>query len=411
MTMAEVLTILLSLTDFGVSSSPSAPTAAEAIRHAPEHADVALHVDLAAFVPTNHRALGQLAAALPAGGESRVALDRALGEIALGRTAVKLATGVDPIDDLTSATGFVALEGDEPRFLVVVRGRFPSDLVGRLASGGQLGGETFEVDGKPGLALGEVAATQLGKDLVLGHRPWIEARMKKGYRRKAGPNDGRWRRALGGKPFFAAVATPSEATRARLQAELAKDKDAAPFAEMLGTLDWFETHLSRTGLGWTVGVRDAAGLERARLWSEAAFDLMRAQQYFILGAAKAGFAVLPALRDEAPEVVDALLPRQAELLALVPALAGDGKFVSRVVLDRSGKQVSAEATARSIGQIVGPLPLLMVAGGLVAMRGGDGVRELSGPVAVRGEAARPAPVRRTLDVPAIHRRVKAGRAR
>jgi hypothetical protein len=411
MSLVEVVTILLSLADFGVRPSPGAPSAAEVLRLAPDRPDAAIHVDLAAFLPNNHRALTALATRLTPGGEARAALDEGLGQLAVGRAAVKLAIGLDPIDDLTSVTGFVAVEDGAPRVLAVVRGRFPADFLDRAARSGVLQPQAFTVDGRPGLEVGGgQAAALVGKDLVVGWRPWVEARMGRGYRRAGGPTDAWLRDALGGRPFFALVAAPGQAARDLLAS--AAPEDAAEVLELLAGFEGAELHVGTRGMGWSVGMRDAAGLEAVRLGSEAAFDLLRAYQFFGLGIAKGLAAALPALARREPELAAAVLPYRDALLALVPVVIGDGRFVSSVAV--RGRRVVAAARAASVGRILGSLPVLVGAGAAAALlRGKQEVAAIATvEVAARPPvaAAAPAPAPRGLDFDALYARLKAERA-
>jgi hypothetical protein len=155
MSIVEIVTILLSLTDFGIQPSPQPIPPADAIRLAPERPDVAAHVDFGAFVPNNHRALTTLASKLRAGTEERITIDKALAGIEAGRAAAKVATGVDPVADLSSATGFATFGAGDPRFLIVVRGRFPPDLFDRAGGLASLADATrLQVDGRAGVARG-----------------------------------------------------------------------------------------------------------------------------------------------------------------------------------------------------------------------------------------------------------------
>ena len=60
MGFVELITLLLSLTGFGVQANPKAPTADQSLQYAMPDPDVVVHLDAVTFVPNNYKLLAAL---------------------------------------------------------------------------------------------------------------------------------------------------------------------------------------------------------------------------------------------------------------------------------------------------------------------------------------------------------------
>lgn len=401
----EFLTALLALGGFGVDANPRAPSAAEVLRYAPAEADVMVHIDLAALVPNNYAALAALPSK-PGFSDSELGpkLQEALQKAEMARGVATGMTGLDPVEDLDSATVWLRFPRDgEPEMLGVVRGDIPRDFVDKLAAAApskKIEGVTV-LEPEPGLL---VARTPSG-DLIAGDAELVTARLRRGYRpAKAGRTSGaEVRQLLRGKPFFAAVFAPSDVARSRMTSGLALDP-RDPMAQLgldLATgYDLAGLYLAHDGLGWTVTARDRAGAARIAEASRGVVDLLRAMQYGTRGYAAVAFAVLPSF-SEVPEVA-AVLERDQEVRAFVDAWSGDGDF--RADVRTRGKVVSVRARGKELVDVLPASLVLVGAGaGFWALRSEPMPPEPATVAVEPAETAPPAPA--ALDLAATFQRV------
>jgi hypothetical protein len=393
----QLLSVLFSLSDFGVAQSAKAPPAAEVSKYGVEDADVFLFVDLEPVVAKNYRAFVALrdkkeVQAVP---ELREAIDRAVAEAEAGRDHAKKMFGVDPVTDIRSIAVWVKLGAGEPTGVMAVRGTFPANWTDSLAP---LGRDGFEVEGQKALVVGDavVARTRDGQALV-GTRALVEERLKKGWKApagKAGSGTAEIRSALGERPLFTAMFAPSSAA-------------------LLAGLSQVRFSVLRNGVSWRWVATDKDGYQAAILASEGVLDLMRASHLFGRAIAR---LVLSGIRTHArsqPKLAP-VVAREKELLRLVEQLTGDGRFAASVSKNAAKNTVTVKATGRTLSQVVpvaGVFPLV-AAGAFFSL----GMRKEVAPPMVESSApaatAMPAPIPggRPLDVRGTYRRAKSKRA-
>ena len=409
----QLLSVLFSLSDFGVAQNAKPPTAAEVSKYGVEDADVFLFVDLEPVVPKNYRAFVALrdkkeVQAVP---ELREAIDRAVTGAEAGRDQAKKMFGVDPVTDVHSIAMWVKLGAGEPTGVVALRGKFPATW---LDSAGHLTGARFDVEGQKGALMGDaaVARTRDGQVLV-GTRALVEERLKLGWKApagKAGSGTAEFRSALGERPLFTALFAPGSAARQLVTAQAA---DEPALRDILAGLSQARFSLLRNGVSWRYVATDKDGYQAAVLASEGVLDLMRASHLFARAIAR---LVLSGIRTHArsqPKLA-AIVAREKELLHLVDQLTGDGRFAASVSKNAAKNTVTVKATGRTLSQVVpvaGVFPLA-AAGALFSL----GMRKEVAPPMVESSAppatAMPAPIPggRPLDVRGTYRRAKSKRA-
>ncbi len=410
----QLLSVLFSLSDFGVAQSAKAPTAAEVSKYGVEDADVFLFVDLEPVVAKNYRAFVALrdkkeVQAVP---ELREAIGRAVTEAEAGRDQAKKMFGVDPVTDIRSIAVWVKLGAGEPTGVMAVRGTFPANWTDSLA---HLGRDGFEVDGQKALVVGDavVARTRDGQALV-GTRALVEERLKKGWKApagKAGSGSAEFRSALGERPLFTALFAPGSAARQLVTTQTA---DEPALRDIVAGLSQVRFSVLRNGVSWRYVASDKDGYQAAVLASEGVLDLMRASHLFARAVAR---LVLSGIRTHArsqPKLAP-IVAREKELLRLVDQLTGDGRFAASVSKNAAKNTVTVKATGRTLSQVVpvaGVFPLA-AAGALFSL----GMRKEAAPPMVESSSAAaaaplPAPIpgARPLDVRGTYRRAKSKRA-
>jgi len=409
----QLISVLFSLSDFGVAQSAKAPPAAEVSKYGVEDADVFLFVDLEPMVAKNYRAFVALRdkKEIQAVPELRAAIDRAVGEAEAGRQQAKKMFGVDPVTDVKSFAVWVKLGPGEPTGVVAVRGAFPPtwlDSVGHLAQG-----EKFEVDGQKAVQLkGEAVARTRDGQVLFGTRALVEERLKKGWKAPAGKSAGaaEVRAALGERPLFTVVFAPGPAGRQLMTARAADDP---PLRDLTAALSQVRFSLLRNGVSWRYVASDKDGFQAAVLASEGLLDLMRASHLF---ARAFGRLVLSGVRTHArsePKLA-AIVAREKELLALLDSVTGDGRFAASVQKNGGKKMVTVKATGRKLSDVVPVVGVLVAAGAGFALFERGRV-ETPPPMAASSQAAAPAAVPpiqggRPVDVRGVYRRAKEKRA-
>ena len=409
----QFLTVLLSLSDFGVGANPKAPGAAEVTRYGAEGAELFIYVDVEAVLPRNHRALMKLplSAGLKDAPEMREAIQAAVTQVEAVRMKFAETTGVDPVKDVRSVAVWLDLDGAEPTGLMAVRGRFAAGWAERLQ---HLTTERREVDGQTMIRLGDAAAgVTADGQLLLGTPALIEPRLGKRWKPVAAPAGSAAavaRQALAGRPIATAVLVPSAAMTAMVQSATDGEKIPAAFIAGQQHSTWSVHH---DGLSWSYAARDADGYRTALLASEAALDLMRAGHLFGRGVARAIMAGLRAQAGGEPEV-QALLAREKEILQLVEQVTGDGRFKATVGRQAARRTVTVRARGRSLSEVVplaGVLPLAGAGAWLMLGREAAPPPEASASAPAAAPAPTPAPAaKRPLDVRGVYRRALERRA-
>ena len=408
----QLLSVLFSLSDFGVAQSAKAPSPAEVSKYGVEDADVLLFVDLEPVVAKNYRAFVALRDKkdIQAAPEVRAAVDRAVAEAEEAREQAKKTIGIDPVTDLRSITVWVKLGAGEPTGVMAARGNFPPGWIDSLA---HLGRDAFEVDGQKAIVVGEavVARTRDGQALV-GTRALVEERLKKGWRppaARAGSAAAELKTALAERPLASAVFAPGAAAR---QLVLARADDQ-PLRDVLAGLSQLRFSILRNGVSWRYVATDRDAYQAAVLASEGTLDLMRAGHLFARALAR---LVLSGVRTHARSQpsLQAIVAREKDLLRLVDQLTGDGRFSASVSRAPGKNTVTVKATGRTLSQVV-PVAAVFPLAAAGALFGVARRKEAIAPAETSASAppvAAPAPIRggRPLDVRGVYRRAKQKRA-
>jgi len=408
----QLLSVLFSLSDFGVAQSAKAPPAAEVSKYGVGDADVFLFVDLEPVVAKNYRAFVALrdkkeVQAVP---ELQGAVGRAVSELEAGREHVRKMFQVDPVTDISSIAMWVKLGTGEPTGVMTVRGKFPAAWVDGLAP---LAREHFEVEGQKAAVIGEaaVARTRDGQVLV-GTRALVEERLKKSWKpaaSKAGTLAAESRTALAERPLFSVIFAPGAQAR---QLMIARTADDPVHADLVAGMAQVRFSILRNGVSWRFVATDKNAYAAAVLSSEGLLELMRASHLFARGIARLALAAVRTHARSQPKLAP-IVAREKELLRLVDQLTGNGKFAATVSRGAAKNTVTVKATGRSLSDVVpvaGVFPLA-AAGAWFAL----GTRkEASPPMESSAAAAAPPPAPipsgRPLDVRGVYQRVKQKRA-
>jgi hypothetical protein len=357
----EAISLLFALGGVGVDANPKAPTADAVLEHQVEDADIVVHFDAAAVIPRNYKVLTGLStdASVQASPELRDMVRKLTGEIEGARGMAKGMLGVDPTTDISSLTVFLKLKpAGEPDGVVVVRGKFPPDLVKKVA--GMTGGKVESIDGRDAVAIdGEtLLGTTKSGALLLGSvalaRPRLASAWKAPARSRTAPV-ARLAQVLDTRPFLATYVRPSaemlkevSTTDKNLVTDLVRGLEVATFA------------LHHDGMSWTWSDKTDAGARRAKLSSEGLVELIRAMHIAPRGLAKIAAASIDSYAGQSKEI-DLLIKRKDDLLALVGDFTGDGKF--RAAVTQTGKLVSVRLSGKKVSDVV---PLAFVAPAIAA---------------------------------------------
>jgi hypothetical protein len=406
----QLVSVLFSLSGFGVAQNAKAPSPAEVSKYGVEDADVFLFVDLDPLVAKNYRAFVALRdkKEIQAVPELRAGIDRAVAEAEAGREQAKKMFGVDPVTDVKSFAVWVKLGAGEPTGVVAVRGTFPPtwlDSAGHLAQA-----QRFEVDGQKAVLLGDeaVARTRDGQ-VLFGTRALVEERLKKGW--KAGKGSAEVRTALGERPLFTVVFAPGPAGRQLMTARAADDPG---LRDIVAALSQVRFSVLRNGVSWRYVATDKDGMQAAVLASEGLLDLMRASHLFARALARLILAGVRTHARNEPKLA-AIVAREAELLKLVDSMTGDGRFAGSVQKNAAKNMVTVKATGRRLSEVVPVVGVLAAAGAGFAMFGARMKKEGVPPPFESSQAPMAAPVppiqdRRPIDVRGVYRRAKQKRA-
>lgn len=349
----EIIVLLLSLGGFGLTPNPTPPTPDQSLTYGAAEADLVVHFDVATVVPGNFKALAKLAdePAIKASPELRDTVRRMLGQIDAGRGMAKGMLGLDPVNDINSATAFVQLQPQhDPSFVLAVRGKFPADLI-RKAS--QLGGNAVTKVGASEMAdLGDGKSIGLTRDgvLLVGSTAWIKPRLADGWKAPARPTGStlaKMAEVLAGKPFFAVGGSLSPAMRSLALKEL---KSPNFVSDLIKRHKFFSFGFYTDGVGWRWDDSTKVGLDSMKLFSDGMIEVMRAAQIAPRGVAKMAAAAMESYRGTSKQL-DEVIRRKDDLLKLVDSFSGDGKFAATVNADPRTLRLDVRATGASFSQV------------------------------------------------------------
>ncbi|HUQ00915.1 MAG TPA: hypothetical protein VM261_00410 [Kofleriaceae bacterium] len=349
---AVIIAAVLALTSFSIKPNPKAPSADAVLEHAVDDADFVVHLDVAATLGANYSVLAKLPedAIIKQVPELREQIAQAVMQAEAGRSMAKGMIGFDPVTDISSMTAFVKVlpGGGKPDILVVVRGTFPADLPGKLAS--SMGGKAGNVDGRATATMpdGTMMATAKGGALLVGKPDWVTARAADAWKAPARTKGSPWARiatALDAKPFFLVASKPSSA----LVAQATKDLGDNFGRDLIANHTVGVFAASATGVSWMYEAKDAAFAKRMETASKGLLDLMRAAHLAPRGVAQVAVAALPSYAKMSKEL-DAVIASKDKLLGAVWDLTGDGKFAAKVKVD--GNLVTVVATGKKFSDVV-----------------------------------------------------------
>jgi hypothetical protein len=348
--IVEVISLLVGLQGFGLQANPHAPTPDQILAYAIADADLVAHVDVASIVPNNYKLLTKLAEQpqIKASPELAKLVRQAVAEIEGPRGLALQASGIDITTDIADITAFVKfVPHADPSLVVEVHGKFTGGTIKRIAlvahqsSTTINGGEMVDIDHKA------VAVTKDGV-LLAGTSDLVLERLQPSWKAPArsGTNLANVADALAGKPVFAVVLAMSQAARADALAnqkpnfatELVSRHKLAAFA------------IYHDGIGWTWIDSTKSGLEAMTTFSEGAIDLLRAAQIAPRGFAKMLVGALDAYRSD-PRVAE-VIKHRAEIMKVVDAYTGDGKFAAKIDADPKALRLAVRATGKSLSDVL-----------------------------------------------------------
>jgi hypothetical protein len=382
MQFAQIFSLLMALSGFGVDANPNAPTADQVLEHSVDDADLIVHFDVAAVLPRNFKALVDLPnlPAIKADKDVQAMLKDVAAQANQGRAMVKSMAGFDPITDVTSITAYAKFTkvGAPPDFLVEVRGSVPADVVSKIAQATGSPLETF--GGRSAVVIDKQYYLGVAKSgsMLFGTAAWVKPRLADTWKpavRPAGSRAARVAALLDEKPFLLYAVQPS-ATLIALTEQGGKN----PASAMLKDVDQVIASMRFDGLAWATYSKSAAGVERASMFAEGAIDLMRAFQIAPRGFAKVALAYLDTFAGQSKEL-DEVIKHKADILKIVDEFSGDGQFKAQIDKDAKAKGVVVHATAKHLSEVL-PLGLIIPIGATSFLLAGRSAGAMPSPNAV-----------------------------
>ena len=356
----EIIALALSLGGFGVNPNPKAPSADVVLEYAVEDADVIAYVDAVPLITGNYQALTKLPEApqIKASPALRDAVGKAIAEVEGARGLVKTAIGVDLTTDLSNATMFVRMGTPQPQLLLVVRGKFPADVVAKVAKMTQA--RTESIGGTPAVAVGgafEMLAVTRGGVALLGNRALITPRLAAGWKAPARPKGSplaTTAKLLADHPVYLVAATPASTRFQKTVMGTAGSGASSGGAEVAAFLKRFQfvgAAVFHNGLAWTIHDADAAAHGRSVMASEGWIDLLRAAHLAPRGFARIMLSFVEDLRGSDPGI--ALLKKhKTDLLKLVDQYTGDGTFKVKWDKDPRAHTLTVRATGKRLSDVL-----------------------------------------------------------
>lgn len=348
-----ILAIILAITSFSIKPNPKAPDADAALEQAVDEADLMVHVDWKATVGDNYPTFAKLAddPQIKQVPELAKVLRDATTQAEGGRAMFKNMIGFDLVTDLTSITAYAKLPapGQQPDFLVVVRGNLAADLPQKIARG--LGGKEETIDGRVTASMPDGTLIGFSKSgaLIAGKREWAEPRLSDKWKAPGRARGSAWAliaTALDKKPFFLVASKPSPDALAQLTATAGVDNFGK---DLIANHQLLVVAATATGVHWMYQAKDGAFAARVKQASEGLIELMRAGHLFPRGVAELAAAALPSYAGQSP-ALDGAIKHKDKLMAAVDDLTGDGKFAATVKL--SGTLVTVETKGKRISDVV-----------------------------------------------------------
>ena len=389
MQFAQIFSLLMALSGFGIDADPKAPTADQVLEHSVDDADLIVHFDVAAVLPRNFKALTDLPND-PAIKSNRDLLDMTksiAAQAQQGRAMVKGMIGFDPITDVTSVTMFAKFKpgSDEPDFVIDVRGNLPTDLISKVSKATGAPMEVF--GGRSGLVVDKYyLGVAKGGDVLFGTTKLVKDRVADSWKaptRAANSKAARFASIVDEKPFLAYAFSPSP----QMLKLMEKNHDN-PFVNVLKDSDLAIAALRTDGVVWASYAKTQRAYDDALLAADGAIDLMRACQIAPRGFAKLAVAYLDAYSGQSKEL-DEIIKHKDDILKIVDQYTGDGQFKATIDKDPKTRGVVVHAIGKKLSEVL-PFGLAIPAGAvayLVLARGG--AQSSSAPVMTVPAATKP----------------------
>ncbi len=355
MGFVELITLLLSLTGFGVQANPKAPTADQSLQYAMPDPDVVVHLDAQTIVPNNYKLLAALPnkAEIKASPELSQMVRQVVGQIEGARGLAKGATGIDIATDINDATVFVQLVPQkEPVFVATVHGKFSTavvDKIGKMTKGTVTKvGSGMMVETTP-----NDPAIGVTKDGVMlaGTANLVRDRLADSWKtppHSAGTNLGYAADVINAHPVYAVVLTMSASARKQVIQGVGGKNFVTDLVtrHKMGSFSVFAD-----GVGWSWVDSNKAGLDQIAMMSEGLLELMKAAQIAPRAVAKIALAGMDSYKGTNKQI-DALIARKADVLRLVDTYTGDGNFKVSINKDQAKLRLDVRATGKSLSEVV-----------------------------------------------------------
>ncbi len=355
MGFVELITLLLSLTGFGIQANPKAPTADQSLQYAMPDPDVVVHIDAATIVPNNYKLL----AALPnkpeikASPELSKMVRQVVGQVEGARGLAKGATGVDIATDINDATVFIQLVPQkEPAFVATVHGKFSTALVDKIGKmtkgtvtkvGSAMMVETTPTDPAIGVTKDGV--------MLAGTANLVRDRLADSWKSPphgAGTNLGYSADVINAHPVYAVVLTMSASARKQVIQGVGGKNFLTDLVTRHKLLSF---SVFADGVGWSWIDSSKAGLDSMGMMSEGVLELMKAAQIAPRAVAKIALGGIDSYKGTSKQI-DALIARKADVLKLVDTYTGDGNFKVSINKDPSKLRLDVRATGKSLSEVV-----------------------------------------------------------
>lgn len=355
MGFVELITLLLSLTGFGVQANPKAPTADQSLQYAMPDPDVVVHLDAVTFVPNNYKLLAALPnkAEIKASPELSQMVRQVVGQIEGARGLAKSATGIDIATDINDATIFVqVVPQKDPIFVATVHGKFSTAAVDKIAKMTK-GTVTKVGSGMMVETTPNDPAIGVTKDGVMlaGNANLVRDRLGDSWKSPphgAGTNLGYSADVINAHPVYAVVVTMSASARKQaIQGVGGKNL----VTDLVTRHKMLSFSVFADGIGWSWIDSNKGGLDQMTMMSEGALELMKAAQIAPRAIAKIALGGIDSYKGTSKQI-DQLIARKADVLKLVDTYTGDGNFKVSINKDPAKLRLDVRATGKSLSEVV-----------------------------------------------------------
>jgi hypothetical protein len=352
--IVEVIALLLGLAGFGLQPNPNAATPDQSLRYAMADADLVVHVDAQSLVPGNYKQLLALGnqPQIKSSPELAKLVRQVVQEVEGARGLAKSSTGIDLTTDIYDATLFAKIvPGKDPIFLASVRGKLTTAVIDRIAK--MIQKQAIKVGGGVMIEMGggdpAIGVTKDGV-MLAGAPKLVRDRLADTWKppvRAANTNLAYAQEVIAGKPVFALVLAMSAASRREAITKLGGKNF---LTDVITRHKYATFSVHHTGIGWTWGDNNKAGLDNMAMMSEGVIDLLRASQIAPRGIAKLLLGSIDSYKGD--KRVDEIIRRKADVMKVVQSYSGDGNFKSQIDKDPARLRLSVRATGKTLSEVV-----------------------------------------------------------